>query len=475
MHGTWPVFHRRWATGAAVAVCLALIATAAISPASPPDEKKLTIVYSCQASGQIRSCNCTKFRFGGYGRQATLLDQFRSEVGEVLLIEGGDAIRGMRAAQEKLKTEVTMQALEALKYAAYIPGEKEISYAQIENIDLSALTKVPMVAANLLINDKPATEHKYIVYTHPSSKLKVAVIGVVSDDLLNSGFLSKNAEVEDPLEVLPAIIEDARKAADLVVVVAHAEPKSAKNIAGKVKADVLICTHGGELCFPEKGKNIADGSTETIGDCIYVEGGIRSGWSVGRLDLSIESGRVKVEKHRFFYLDRAYSEKEDMLKIYDAYTKKVRDLTLSQSNKMRDELAKLHKQRGFDSSKYGIQKSYVGAQACKECHAEAFAAWEKSRHATAINTLKETKQEYDPECVTCHTTGFGRRGGFTNMEDSPELANVQCESCHGPGAKHVEKPTHDYGKTQEERCRSCHTEELDPDFDYQVRWDNIKH
>jgi hypothetical protein len=72
----------------------------------------------------------------------------------------------------------------------------------------------------------------------------------------------------------------------------------------------------------------------------------------------------------------------------------------------------------------GGRADYVGAQACKDCHAEAFAVWQQSAHARADARLGASPSR---ACLACHTTGEAPAG-------RPFFAGVQCEACHGPGA-----------------------------------------
>jgi hypothetical protein len=46
----------------------------------------------------------------------------------------------------------------------------------------------------------------------------------------------------------------------------------------------------------------------------------------------------------------------------------------------------------------------------------------------------------DPECVVCHTVGFGYNTGYKNASKTPHLSHVGCESCHGPGSGHAADP-----------------------------------
>jgi hypothetical protein len=43
------------------------------------------------------------------------------------------------------------------------------------------------------------------------------------------------------------------------------------------------------------------------------------------------------------------------------------------------------------------------------------------------------------------------------------------------GLAHSEKPAKGYGNADEMTCRSCHTDERTPDFDYEASWAKLKH
>lgn len=79
---------------------------------------------------------------------------------------------------------------------------------------------------------------------------------------------------------------------------------------------------------------------------------------------------------------------------------------------------------------------YVGYKACVECHEEEVETWKNMKHAGAFDTLEE-KYLSNPKCVACHSTGFGKKGGFVDIGSTPEMKHVQCEMCHGPGSRHV--------------------------------------
>ena len=160
----------------------------------------------------------------------------------------------------------------------------------------------------------------------------------------------------------------------------------------------------------------------------------------------------------------------------------------------------------FSSERYrhsGLQ-GYVGPDRCSECHEEQAAAWVETRMARSFEALRrgacikekelagldpDTDYTHDEECLPCHTTGYGKVGGFVSIEETPEMAGVTCEACHGAGGRYVgtvmdtDEPTFDTRDAQEAGliypptarvCRQCHNEDspfvdLAYVFDYDER------
>jgi hypothetical protein len=93
----------------------------------------------------------------------------------------------------------------------------------------------------------------------------------------------------------------------------------------------------------------------------------------------------------------------------------------------------------------------------------------KSRSFESIERVRKglTKEEIK-ECYYCHTTGYGKPGGFISQQKTPHLKNAGCEVCHGPGELHMKtKSPQDIKRhlTMKD-CEVCHTSERVKAFRY---------
>ncbi len=128
------------------------------------------------------------------------------------------------------------------------------------------------------------------------------------------------------------------------------------------------------------------------------------------------------------------------------------------------------------------QGNFVGSKQCPSCHEAIYQNWLGSPHARAWQTLKAKQAEANPSCLRCHSTGYGSKGGFSNPAETPHLAGVQCESCHGPASGHlVQKTDWTWIKADCTTCRvrricmACHTPTHSPHFNLNAYLDKIRH
>jgi hypothetical protein len=134
--------------------------------------------------------------------------------------------------------------------------------------------------------------------------------------------------------------------------------------------------------------------------------------------------------------------------------------------------------------------AYVGSKKCKVCHLKEWKSWSETKMATVFNNLKpgeraeakkaaglDPDKDYtkDATCLPCHTTGYGKEGGFVDLESTLELAGVGCEACHGAGGTYVQDghmtlKNKEYKKADlvavglvdqvsDKQCVSCHNED----------------
>lgn len=126
--------------------------------------------------------------------------------------------------------------------------------------------------------------------------------------------------------------------------------------------------------------------------------------------------------------------------------------------------------------------SYVTNGKCRLCHRDFFIGRKQDVHDHAFSKVIETGHADQERCLACHTTGYGVKGGFRSMEETPRLANVQCEGCHGPGSEHIRRNARggflagtDQPQVLEKVCLSCHSGRWDRAFEnFDAAYDSYK-
>lgn len=428
----------------------------AVAGCSQEPPETLTVVFSNDLRGEIRSCGCPANDFGGLGRRATLLETVRDSTDNFLLVDAGDFF-GVELNYGKEKADVTMKSMAWMGYDAVVLGEKDLGFGVDYIVRRTQEIGLPVMVANLY--DARADTLLFPpswVVDYPSG-LRVGLIGVMGNRLkLPPQVPEGTIRISNPVEAVKRELDEIREEADYVVVVAHASRREAHAIATYVpEVDVVAYGH--------EGRPSGKGRNRRVKNAFLLQSpadGLFLGVAFAVLD---GGGGIRALSEYQHPLSKDYPDHEAIAKLFRSY-----DMHVAAKEKSSIPPAVF-------GARAGLKKPYAGSEACRECHEAEFTAWKQSKHAEAFATLEGRERHYDRDCIPCHTTGFYRRGGFEHVTVTPELVDVGCESCHGNGHDHVNDPDAPFEEAAAETCRECHNDDQSPNFDFDAFWDRIRH
>ncbi|MGQ9697713.1 MAG: bifunctional metallophosphatase/5'-nucleotidase, partial [Armatimonadota bacterium] len=183
---------------------------------------------------------------GGLARAATIVQQVRQALPNVLLFDSGDSAHG--TVEEYLSAgRSIVDAINTLGYDAVCPGNHEFGWGREQARALLSALKMPVVCANMLdeatgtpwANVKP-----WIILT--VGKLRVAVFGLITRqayDIEWPSFL-EGVRIEDPVAVASRLVPELRRQADLVILLSHLGLKADQELAAAVPGiDIILGGH----------------------------------------------------------------------------------------------------------------------------------------------------------------------------------------------------------------------------------------
>lgn len=278
---------------------------------------------------------------------------------------------------------------------------------------------------------------KEFPYDFLSALLKKYNLPVISDTTRQSVSI-KGDGIEVNLSINSGIFQEGK----LNILLSD---MSISEVKGLEQWDIIMLSSGEILEEPLKRKGTV------------IVAGYPKGERLGILTLQIDSrGRVLDFKHRWQALGKDIKEDANVRKALKEYDGMVAQLL-------------------EDDYRPPTDATYLGVSKCMECHQPFAEGWTKTRHARAFATLKDVGKSGDPECLKCHTVGFGEKGGFYSIEKTPGLVDAQCEACHGAGRDHLADFSRPMQPVTDSVCLKCHTKDKSPDFDYPVYLEKIKH
>jgi len=364
---------------------------------------------------------------------------------------------GPNELQEKIKADFALPGMRLMSYDLVNIGPEDFNFGQSFVLDNSTQYDFPVINANIVYEQ--SGEHILEPYRiiH-SGNVRFGFIGIASME--DTDGIQQAAEmpgagrliVSDEAEALQTQISAIAGKVDIIVVMAATGIEKALELAEQVPGvDLIVCSGGSQI-------------TEQAywADGVYILKAGYEGKTIGRVTLAVDSSRkLSGVDMSVVSLDKTYADDDAVKDLIDQYHQKLEDLA--------DELLDIEQQ---DPASGG---AYVGAAECSGCHGEQAAQWETTRHSIAFESLEDDGQEYNKECIGCHVTGFGYTGGFEKPAETPEMADVQCEMCHGAAGEHLLTGLKPSGVISEQTCLACHDPANSPDFDYDTYYEKIKH
>ena len=451
----------------------------------------LALVVTGRQAGYIEPCGCTGLenQKGGLMRRHTLVKRLRAQDTPTMAVDVGNQVRRF-GRQPEIKFQRTVDALKTMKYQAvgFGPDDLKLTFNEL----FAAAGKLdgdsPFVCANVTLIDAEYS-NQFLVVNAGDKK-----IGVTS--FLGEGHLKQVPQGEittqDPVAAMSAVWPKLEKEkCDLYLLLAHGSLEESRAMARRFPGFNVVVTAGGA----GEPTNIEERIQGT--DSIMVQTGTK-GMYVGVI--GVYFGQKTTYRYQRVPLDSRFDDSPEMLQLFKEYQEMLKTLGL--------------KGLGVTPIAHPSGHQFVGSQKCQDCHEAEYEVWhdgiqkfdDHGPHTHATDSLVNPNQRsaiprhFDPECLSCHVTGwnpqkyFPYASGYLDLKASNHLHMNGCENCHGPGSAHV-AAEEDGGDTAlmtrlreqlrltkkqaETQCMKCHDHDNSPDFHvkgaFETYWKRVEH
>ncbi len=464
---------------------------------STGEGKRLQIFYNNDNFAYLEPCGCRVSPIGGMDRRWNAMQAYPAETR--VFVDAGNMLFKSTQTTEFLAPQWFEQAggvIEAynlLQADAATVGATDFALGLPKLEALIKQARFPFVSANLYRRD---SEKLFLADSVMITRLgkKIGIFGLFSDKLP----LPPELEARDPTGHARAMVQKLKgQGAEMVIALSHQGYEADVLLAKGVKGiDLLVGAHSQSLLQ----------SPDMEGDTLIVQLS-----NQGQMLGMVEYEAATLPKKRTEFVVAELNNEYDQSPKGAANPMKnlvaVTNLRMGEANRKLDErIWAAHK---------GKELGYDTLLSCRDCHGKQSNFQEGQRHSAAFLTLMAKKQEFNLDCVKCHSVGLGEKGGFEAIANAflnehgqpvpldkirghlgkdfpaagtdyrrkpaqirPDVAKwmdalkkaevkkafvgVQCENCHGSMAGHPFNTMPEAGKVAQAACLQCHTKEQMP-------------
>jgi hypothetical protein len=459
----------------------------------------LAIVITGELDGYLEPCGCAGLenQLGGLKRRHSFFKQLEADGWPVVKLDLGGLTKRV-GEQAEIKYKYALESLVLQGYDAVGLGANDaklrtesLAFA-IENIDKA---KKPVVSANLGVFDFDFAgtmgSARYRIIERGGKKVGVtSVLGASHEALVkNNELLVYIPPAEALAKIAPQL---AAEKCDVQVLMVHGTRQEAETLSRQFPQFQIIAAAGG-AGEPPAQPAIVQGS-----GAVLMEPG-HKGMYATVLAFFDDADAAKRNRYQRVPLDVRFPDAPEMQAQLVKYQEELKTMTLAGLG-----LTGMAHPDG----------EFAGSETCADCHTAAWEKFEQTPHSHALDTLVklDPPRHFDPECLSCHVTGWAPQEyepyitGYMNLEATPHMTQNGCENCHGPAADHVKAESGEVEATEAQleqlraglrmkivpnegnkegqefaggkvvqNCMQCHDVDNSPDFDFQKYWPQVEH
>ena len=409
---------------------------------------RLVVVGTADLKGKTSPCGCHVPK-GGFARMAAFLDSTRAAGATVLVLDAGGSFPEVDGRTDL--ADFMMQSLGRLVHADAVGvAPRDLRYGVAFLRDQARRHGVPVTCANLVERGTTTTVFPAALMIERDG-VRVGVFALLGDRF-DLGPARDSLTVLDPENsAVGAVASLKARGAQVIVMLTQLGRVGGEDIATAVTGiDAVVLGH--DIPVLEQGRRVGGAIASYAGD---------QGQQLGIVTLTLDAhGRTSAGVAEIRTLGPDVREQAGAFKQVKAFEDAYND-------RMRDEQRRSQALADADPDQDPVDH-FVGGAVCARCHESEARQWLTTAHSLAWETLVREKKDATPECIPCHSVGYRQAGGFRDALQTPHLANVQCENCHGMGTLHRADgaPREPVGQLT---CRGCHNAERDPEFDYAAK------
>ena len=391
--------------------------------------------------GRMEVCNCSGPMAGGLARRNGLIQSYRAayrhcfviDIGEAFWVESGD-----------IRNDFLMRGYRQIGYDAVVLAHHEWAAWPKHLPKILATTGIGHLSTTVEPSPLPKDWMGRKVFKRRWGDVRLAVVS----DLRRESLLFVPEETIKqlrfrPREELAELVAELKRDGYVVVVAVPMDAEGVEATARAVKGDLIL--RGYTQRSVPKIMSVAGVPVAKIG----------GQETVGVVAMKVAGGKITELELRLEGVDTRWPMDNRLIQTYQAYAHAAMRLALDAKRK----------KPGLD---------HLASSGCGKCHVAQYKKWKKTRHSRAWKTLVKVRATGNPNCVMCHTSGFGTKKGFHTIEKTPQLAGVNCQDCHRFNDAEHRRKGFQFPPVTEDTCTSCHTPVTDPKFKHKVKLAKVR-